>query len=90
MNMPEGEEEVQRVDAIEPRPATAVASAATTEGTGAAAQFREFALKEREAKTPSAESAAMREALRQSYPLPSDTFITETIPVLLARLSLKD
>lgn len=78
--MAEGDKDVQRVDA---------ARTARTGPDDTATQFPEFALKEREAKAPSAQSAALRQSLRQSYPLPSDTFITESIPVLLARLSLK-
>ncbi|MCC2977340.1 hypothetical protein LK533_11720 [Sphingomonas sp. PL-96] len=78
--MPEGNKDVQRVDAVR---------AAKPGSADATVQFPEFAMREREAKAPSAQSAALREALRQSYPLPSDTFITEAMPVLLARLSLK-
>jgi hypothetical protein len=50
--------------------------------------YREFELRERESKPQSPDRAAMREVLRQSYPLPTDTYITETLPVLIARLSL--
>lgn len=56
---------------------------------GETGAFREFALHERNAQAATPQTAALREALRRSYPLPSDTFITETIPVLLARLSLR-
>lgn len=56
---------------------------------GETGAFREFALHERNGQAATPQAAALRKALRQSYALPSDTFITETIPVLLARLSLR-
>jgi hypothetical protein len=51
-------------------------------------KYREFALRERESALPSDQTETLRQMLRQSYPLLSDTYITEALPVLLARLSL--
>jgi len=50
--------------------------------------YREFTLQERESGPPPADTAIVRKLLRQSYPLPSDTFITESLPELITRLSL--
>jgi hypothetical protein len=86
--MPEREQQEHRAAA----PTGGARPKAGTESTKPAVAnslYREFALHERESKSASEGSAALREALRQSYPLQSDTFVTESIPALITRLSLK-
>lgn len=56
--------------------------------TAGSAQFEEFHPSERDGVVPSDEAALLRALLRDTYETPRDTYITENIPVLLARLSM--
>jgi hypothetical protein len=48
---------------------------------------RDFKLVERGEPLRDPKLAGLRDALRDRFPVPTDTFITEDIPALLTRLS---